>query len=80
MYPKKQPKTDRERFVQAFVKKVGAEPAVYVKRKLAAGMDEKELQTLYDQVAVEIAMRAHCTAIRYADLFKPVMPQRKPRK
>ena len=69
MYPKRQAKSDRERFLDAFKKKVGSEPAQYLQRKLASGADEAELQKLYDMLAVEIAMKAHCTAIRYADVF-----------
>ena len=69
MYPKRQAKSDRERFMDAFKKKVGSEPAQYLQRKLASGAEEAELRHLYDQLAVEIAMKAHCTAIRYADVF-----------
>lgn len=68
MYPKKQPKSDAERFLSAFRKKVGAGPEEYLNRKLAAGMDEQELQRLYDMLAVEIARKVHCTAIRYEDV------------
>lgn len=68
MYPKRKPKSDRERFLEAFTKKVGAAPDVYVRRKLAAGVDEGQLRQMYDLLAVEIARRAHCTAIRYAEL------------
>jgi ssDNA-binding Zn-finger/Zn-ribbon topoisomerase 1 len=67
MYPKKKPKSDRERFLEAFNRRVGTEPEVYLRRKLAGGMPESELQKLYDALAVEIAMKAHCTAIRYAE-------------
>ena len=35
MYPKKKPKTDRERFYDAFGKKVGCTPEQYLRRKLA---------------------------------------------
>ena len=38
MYPKKKPKSDRERFLDAFDKRVGAAPEEYLRRKLAAGM------------------------------------------
>ena len=68
MYPKRKPKSDRERFLEAFTKKVGAAPDVYVRRKLAAGVDEGQLRQMYDLLAVEIARRVHCTAIRYAEL------------
>lgn len=68
MYPKKKPKTDRERFYDAFGKKVGCTPEQYLRRKLAGGMPEQELQPLYDMLAVEIAMKARCTAIRYREL------------
>ena len=43
MYPKRKAKSDRERFLEAFKKKVGCAPEVYVRRKLAAGMNEEEL-------------------------------------
>ena len=65
MYPKKQPKSDRERFLAAFEKRVGTAPEVYLRRKLESGVPESELSRLYDQLAVEIAMKAHCTALRY---------------
>ena len=65
MYPKKQPKSDREKFYGAFQKKVGCKPEQYLRRKLAGGMQEAELRRLYDMLAVEIAMKARCTAIRY---------------
>ena len=68
MYPKKQPKSDRERFLAAFQKRVGASPEQYLRRKLASGVDERELHRLYDMLAVEIAMKARCTAIRYDSL------------
>ena len=68
MYPKKRPKTDREKFYEAFGKKVGCKPEQYLRRKLAGGMPEDELRRLYDLLAVEIARRMHCTAIRYAEL------------
>ena len=68
MYPKKRPKTDREKFYEAFGKKVGCKPEQYLRRKLAGGMPEDELRRLYDLLAVEIARRVHCTAIRYAEL------------
>ena len=68
MYPKRKPKSDRERFLEAFTKKVGAAPDVYVRRKLAAGVDEAQLRQMYDLLAAEIARRAHGTAIRYAEL------------
>lgn len=68
MYPKKRPKTDREKFYEAFGKKVGCKPEQYLRRKLAGGMPEDELRRLYDLLAVEIAMKARCTAIRYDSL------------
>lgn len=74
MYPKRKAKSDRERFLDAFKKRVGAAPKEYVRRKLASGMDEAELKRLYDMLAVEIARRAHCTAVRFDEL----QPQRAP--
>ena len=68
MYPKKQPKSDREKFYGAFQKKVGCKPEQYLRKKLAGGMPEAELRRLYDMLAVEIAMKARCTAIRYEAL------------
>lgn len=68
MYPKKTAKTDRERFIEAFEKKVGVQPAAYCRRKLASGVVEEQLRKMYDMLAVEIAKRAHCTAIRYDGL------------
>ena len=65
MYPKKQPKSDRERFLEAFRKRVGAAPEEYLRRKLAAGMEQAELRRLYDALAIEIAQKAHCTALRF---------------
>ena len=65
MYPKKQPKSDREKFYGAFQKKVGCRPEQYLRRKLAGGMPKDELRRLYDMLAVEIAMKARCTAIRF---------------
>lgn len=65
MYPRKARKSDEEQFLSAFRKKVGALPEEYVRRKLAGGMDEEPLQKAYDQLAIEIAMKAHCTALRY---------------
>lgn len=68
MYQKRRPKSDREKFYEAFQKKVGCGPGQYLRRKLAGGMPEQELQPLYDMLAVEIAMKARCTAIRYREL------------
>lgn len=70
MYPKKQAKSDRERFLDAFKKKVGTYPAQYLHRKLSAGMEETELQRMYDALAVEIAMKAHCTVLPYAEVLQ----------
>lgn len=75
MYPKRKAKSDRERFLDAFKKKVGCTPEVYVRRKLASGMSETELSKLYDMLAIEIARRASCTAIRYADVLKTPEPK-----
>lgn len=75
MYPKRKAKSDRERFLEAFKKKVGCAPEVYVRRKLASGMNEEELSKLYDMLAIEIARRASCTAIRYADVLKTPEPK-----
>ena len=74
MYPKKQPKSDRERFLAAFQKRVGASPEQYLRRKLASGVDERELHRLYDMLAVEIAMKARCTALKYDDLQTQLRP------
>ena len=49
MYPKKQPKSDREKFYGAFQKKVGCKPEQYLRRKLAGGMPEAELRRLYTE-------------------------------
>jgi len=46
-----------------------------VRRKLAAGMQEEELAKRYDMLAIEIARRASCTAIRYADVLKTPEPK-----
>ena len=75
MYQKRKAKSDRERFLEAFKKKVGCAPEVYVRRKLASGMNEEELSKLYDMLAIEIARRASCTAIRYADVLKTPEPK-----
>ena len=75
MYPKRKAKSDRERFLEAFKKKVGCAPEVYVRRKLAAGMNEEELSRLYDMLAIEIARRASCTAIRYGEVLKTPEPK-----
>jgi len=75
MYPKRKAKSDRERFLDAFKKKVGCTPEVYVRRKLASGMEETELSKLYDMLAIEIARRASCTAIRYQDVLKTPEPK-----
>lgn len=74
MYPKRQPKSDRERFYDAFTKKVGCKPEQYLRRKLTGGMDEGELRRLYDLLAVEIAMKARCTAIRF-DALQPLLQE-----
>ena len=37
MYPKKQPKSDREKFYGAFQKKVGCKPEQYLRRWHAGG-------------------------------------------
>lgn len=74
MYPKKQPRSDRERFLAAFRKKVGASPEEYVRRKLASGVAEAELRRLYDMLAIEIAMKARCTAIRFDALTLDTRP------
>ncbi|MBQ1264088.1 MAG: hypothetical protein IIV87_01595 [Oscillospiraceae bacterium] len=65
MYPKRKPKSDRERFIDAFKKKVGTTPEAYLQRKLLSGMDEQELARLYDMLAIEIAQKAHCKALKY---------------
>lgn len=80
MYPKRKAKSDRERFLDAFKKKVGCTPEVYVRRKLASGMNETELSKLYDMLAIEIARRASCTAIRYADVLKTPEPKEEHKK
>ena len=46
LYPKKLPKSDREKFYGAFQKKVGCKPEQYLRRKLAGGMQEAELRRL----------------------------------
>lgn len=74
MYPKKQPKSDRERFLAAFQKKVGASPEQYLRRKLAAGVEASELRRLYDMLAVEIAMKARCTALKYDAVLADARP------
>lgn len=65
MYPRRKPKTDEERFLELFSKKVGTTPGSYLRRKLAAGVPEQELRQRYDMLAVELARHAHCKAIRY---------------
>ena len=55
MYPKKRPKTDEERFLEQFSRKVGTTPGAYLRRKLAAGVPEDELRRRYDMLAVELA-------------------------
>lgn len=75
MYPKRKAKSDRERFLEVFKKKVGCTPEVYVRRKLASGMNEEELSKLYDMLAIEIARRASCTAIRYGEVLKTPEPK-----
>ena len=65
MYPKKKPKSDEERFLELFSKKVGTTPGAYLRRKLAAGVAEDELRKRYDMLAVELARAAHCKAIRF---------------
>lgn len=74
MYPKRKSKSDLERFLEAFRKKVGASPEEYVRRKLAAGVPAQELRRLYDMLAIEIAMKAHCTALRYDALVLDTRP------
>ena len=74
MYPKKQPKSDRERFLEAFRKRVGAAPEEYLRRKLAAGMKQAELRRLYDALAIEIAQKAHCTELRFDTLELGMRP------
>ena len=74
MYPKRKAKSDRERFLEAFKKKVGCAPEVYVRRKLESGMKEEELARLYDMLAIEIARKASCTAIRYQDVLRTPEP------
>ena len=68
MYQKRRPKSDREKFYEAFQKKVGCTPEQYLRRKLAGGMPEGELKRLYDMLAIEIAMKVRCTAVRYDTL------------
>ncbi len=57
-------KATGKKFYGAFSEKVGCKPE-YLRQKLAGGMQEAELRRLYDMLAVEIAMKARCTAIRY---------------
>ena len=70
MYPKKRPKTDEERFLEQFSKKVGTTPGAYLRRKLAAGVPEDELRRRYDLLAVELARNAHCKAIRFDEALR----------
>lgn len=70
MYPRKQRKSDRERFLDAFQKQVGATPQIYLRRKLSSGMNEGELRQLYNLLAVEIAKKARCTAIRFDEALE----------
>lgn len=74
MYPKKQHKTDRERFLDAFGKQVGTTPEIYLRRKLAGGMQPGELKRLYNLLAVEIAKKAHCTPIRFDEIMQGAQP------
>ena len=76
MYPKRQQKSDRERFLSAFHKQVGTTPEIYLRRKLSAGMQPGELKRLYDLLAVEIAKKAHCTPIRFEEVVGGKTPVR----
>ena len=76
MYPKRQQKSDRERFLSAFGKQVGTTPEIYLRRKLSAGMQPGELKRLYDLLAVEIAKKAHCTPIRFDEVVGGKTPVR----
>lgn len=76
VYPRKQHKTDRERFLDAFQKQVGTTPEIYLRRKLSGGMQPGELKRLYDLLAVEIAKKAHCTPIRFDEVVGGETPVR----
>ena len=76
MFPSKKPKSDAERFLEAFSKQVGASPEAYLRRKLASGADEAELKKLYNLLAEEIAKKSHSTAIRYDEVFRRPQPRR----
>lgn len=76
MYPAKKRKSDRERFLDAFEKQVGTTPEIYLRRKLSAGMQPGELRRLYDLLAVEIARKVHCTAIRFDEVIGGQPPVR----
>ena len=62
MYPKKRPKTDREKFYEAFGKKVGCKPEQYLRRKLVGGMPEDELRHVRRAATHEVPTCARCGA------------------
>lgn len=74
MYPKKQRKTDRERFYDAFGKQVGTTPEIYLRRKLSGGMEPEELRRLYNLLAAEIARKSHSTPVRFDEVLRGQPP------
>ena len=71
MYPKRKAKSDRERFLESFKKKVGCAPEVYVRRKLASGMNEEELSKLYDMLAIPKIGKIHKAINSINDKYGP---------
>ena len=64
MYPKKRPKTDLEKFYEAFGKKVGCKPEQYLRRKLAA---HRVRQVEDELLAQESLLPERILGIRPAD-------------
>ena len=67
MYPETKSKSDRERF-RAFKEGWLRAGGLYVRRKLASGMNEEELPKLCVTCWQSSARRASCMAIRYGEV------------
>ena len=76
MFPKKKPKSDTERFLEAFEKHVGASPKEFLKRQLAFQQNEQKVKESYNLLARELAKKTHSTAIEYDDVLREPLPRR----
>ena len=77
MFPNRKPKSDTERFLEAFEKQVGASPKEFLKRQLALRQDEQKVKESYDLLARELAKKTHSSALAYDEVLRESQPCRR---